>query len=232
MSPSCYLKSAVGKHRVSCLLLVLVSLFGAPVGRGQSKAALLGVISDAFGAKVSGTFVTLHSPDRVLQTTSGQVGQFEFADLPPDTYDLEINHPGFKKKIIEAIRITDKTGERLSIILDIGTIGCDIGGSATYEKDLTQSGRTLIGRVLDSNQRSLREAKVQLLNLATQAQASQRSGVKGEFIFADLEPGRYTLKLSRAGYHDRGTESFWITRENQTRITVPMLRLGLIIVCE
>lgn len=232
MSSSFCTKSVVDKHRVSCLLLLMVLLVGMPSGRGQSNAALRGAITDAFGAKVSGTVVTLHSPNRVLQTRSDQTGQFEFANLPPDTYDLETNHPGFKRKIIEAIRITDKTGERLSIILDIGTIECDMGDSVSYEKDLTQSGRKVEGRVLDSKRRRLRRAMVQLLNLGTQAQTSERSGVKGEFVFADLEPGRYRLKLSRAGYHDRGTESFWITRENQTRITVAMLRLGLITVCE
>jgi hypothetical protein len=62
--------------------------------------------------------------------------------------------------------------------------------------------------------------------------APQRSAAKGEFEFANVEPGQYILRVSHPGYHDQLTQTFWVVRESGTMAEVQMLKQGLIRVCE
>jgi hypothetical protein len=215
------------------LVLMIVFLIAPPAGRAQSGVALTGEIRDRFGAVVSDSTVSLYSPDRVLQTTSDSQGRIEFENVTLGTYELEASHPGFKSGTIAAVQITGQDLKPISIILDIDELGCASVDTVGYERTHTGGGGTLKGRVLMDSKLPVPEAKIQILNVSgTKFLASQRSNQRGEFLFAELEPGRYILSVSHAGYHDERRQRLWITRENQTTVSVVMLRPGLIRVCE
>ena len=78
----------------------------------------------------------------------------------------------------------------------------------------------------------LNDVQVELVNASGRVVAARKSDEKGYFRFKDLASGQYTLRVSKAGYHDEATGSFWVTRENRTRVSVDMLQEGKMRVCQ
>lgn len=202
--------------------------------RAQSETTLSGVITYTYGDQQTGPIpdatVRLYSADRVLQTKTDKHGQFGFANVAPATYQLEAAHPGFKTRKLEAIQVTNQNAKPLSITLAVANMDC-VGETSIFYADGV-AGKTLIGVALDSKQ-PLADVQVDLVSaFGTHELASRRSNSKGEFEFANLEPGQYLLRVSHPGYHDELTESFWIVRESGTRVVIGMLKQGMIRVCQ
>jgi hypothetical protein len=202
----------------------------ATADQAQSVATLSGVVTDTFGARLSGATISLYSADRVLQTKSDVKGQFRFPHVPPGTYQLEATRRGFKTKKTAAIRVLD-SNEPLAISLDVAAAGYCAGEDSVAYADTT-AGRELTGVVLDSKQ-PVAGAEVDLVSASgTRVLATKRSNGKGEFLFANLEPGLYSLRVSHPGYRDGRTEEFWIAREDTTRVEIEITKDGLLRVCQ
>jgi hypothetical protein len=210
------------------------NLRGSTAAFAQSVANLSGVITDMTGGEPRGGIgdatVSLYSTDRILQTKSDQKGQFEFADVPQGTYILEATRQGFQTTNLGTVQIAGKSTGPFSIAMRIANPGCESLYSISYAGSV--AGRTLKGVVLDSQQRVV-DAEVSLANVVgARVVASQRSSAKGDFEFANVEPGRYVLRVSHPGYHDGLTEPFWIVRESGTAVVVQVVKLGQMRVCQ
>lgn len=114
----------------SILLLHLAAL--APVtltsraslAQDQTTAsALNGIVADASGAVISGATVTLTGTEngvvRTFTTTSG--GSFAFRLLPPSTYTLKIETPGFKSYQQEGLILTAGQTATQQVSLTVGS---------------------------------------------------------------------------------------------------------------
>ncbi len=225
----------VRDHLLLFSLVIGVSMFGALSAKGQSGASLSGKVSDPSGAGMSGALVILYSPDRVLPTKCDLNGRFEFAHVPPGKYTLETSSKGFKPKAIEVVVLKEKTIEPLLITLNVGSMGCDSDmlNAVAYEQAVAGS-PALFGIVhdLDEHHAPLSMVKLIISKVGeTRVLAEQNTNDKGEFQFTDLKPGKYALRASREGYTDVPPVSFWVTRENRTRLTIGMLEKGKMIVC-
>jgi carboxypeptidase family protein len=209
------------------------AVLGITTARAQSEATLSGVITYTLGDQQTGpipdAIVRLYSADRVLQTKTDKNGLFRFANVAPATYQIEAAHPEFKTRKFESIQVTNNP-EPLAITLTVANMDCVSETSISYVDGI--AGRSLVGIALDSKQ-PLANVIVDLVSPSGGAAlASRRSNSKGEFEFANLQPGQYLLKAHRPGYHDELTETFWVVRESGTRVVVGMLRQGLMRVCQ
>jgi hypothetical protein len=212
-------------------------LWSATAVLAQSGASLSGVIviTERMGLPpnmaIADATVSLYSTDRILQTKSNHKGQFGFANVPSGTYILEATHPGFKTKNLGTIQVNNKSVGPFSITMSIANPGCGHLYSISYAAGV--AGRTLRGLLRDTEQ-PLADAEVSLANaVGTRVVVtSQRSTGKGEFEFANVEPGQYILRVSHPGYHDELTEPFWIVRESGTEIGIQVIKLGQMIVCQ
>ncbi|MDP9050781.1 MAG: TonB-dependent receptor [Acidobacteriota bacterium] len=109
-------------NRISAFSFVLFLLFGANVAlRAQDNASITGVVTDATGAVVPGTAVTLTNPSRGLtfSATTNNSGSYRFPNVPPaDAYVETFSHSGFSsvtiQNIILAVGITQTQDARLS----------------------------------------------------------------------------------------------------------------------
>ena len=92
-----------------CLALPRVGL--AQVGGGQ----LMGLVTDAAGAAVSGATVTATSTatNAARHTVSSSAGIYAIAGLSPGLYRLDIELNGFRKEQREGIRL--ETGETIRL---------------------------------------------------------------------------------------------------------------------
>ena len=59
---------------------------------------------------------------------------------------------------------------------------------------------TLHGTVTDPSGAAIAEANVTLTNDGTRAVVTQKSGAGGEFVFAFVPPGTYSLRIEAAGF--------------------------------
>src|SRR6202041_3487787 len=89
-------------HRTWRLLLLLLAAFGlvagVPIVAQSGRGTLTGTIKDTNGAVIQGATITLTETQTgsPYDSKSGPEGLFTFPELPPGTYTLEVNAPGFE----------------------------------------------------------------------------------------------------------------------------------------
>ncbi len=84
---------------------------------------------------------------------------------------------------------------------------------------------TLHGTVTDPSEAAIADASVTLTNEGTRAVAVQKSGSGGEFVFAFVPPGAYTLRIEAAGFKALTVAGINLSAAQQARMT-HTLQLG------
>jgi hypothetical protein len=214
--------------------------------RGQSGPGLEGTVLDQSGGIIPGADVVLLSDDRVLTTKTNERGIFQFVNLPASVPYIEVSSPGFASA---SIPITHQTSQPLPITLWVGQYSgpaitqCAPNmlpvplPSVSYEQ---RSGNVQLAGIVTEVSRvpapftslTLLQADLNVPPVSGRNPASTRgmksfsneriiaeivSNGKGEFQFTDLEPGWYTLRAARDDSSAR--VSFWVARENLTRLS-------------
>jgi hypothetical protein len=103
------------------VLVLLLTVFTA-ASHAQDNAALTGVVTDASGAVVPGTVVTLTNPSigiSVVQKTDS-TGTYRFANVPPNTgYVISFAHDGFTaytvNKLALSVGVTKTQNAKLQV---------------------------------------------------------------------------------------------------------------------
>jgi hypothetical protein len=102
---------------------------------GQSATtSLRGTVSDPHGAVVAGAGVTLLNPQTGFSrtgTTDNQ-GNYQFRELPPATYELTVNAPGFAaiKQTGLQLLVDTPTTSNVTMQVSGGTVTVEVSGSA------------------------------------------------------------------------------------------------------
>jgi hypothetical protein len=100
-------------------LLALFSLLGV---YAQSTTSLRGVITDPQGAVIAGAAITLMSPSNSLtrSAVSSETGEYQFLLLPPGTYQVKAEKPGFSTLSRSGLTLQVNTPATLDLKLEIG----------------------------------------------------------------------------------------------------------------
>jgi len=198
--------------------VVLFSLFLAAQGPATPSEALTrldGVVLDQAGSVVSGASVKLFSLEKVRETKTDNMGRFEFADLTPGSYDLQLERPGFKTRL-ESIQITDKAIQQLSFTLQVDNPTCKFKPTISFEE---RSGEAnLRGSVNDFSDGPLKNVRVTLTSSESGQIHVTTSNDKGAFQFVGLEPGKYALRFAHGGYSEGSLAGVRVARENLTNL--------------
>src|SRR5262244_2554989 len=82
-------------------------LWLAATASAQFKASIQGTVTDPAGAVVSGVIVTVTDREtgKSQHAKTGDEGFYRVTGLPPGTYSVTAEAPGFKKKVLEAVVI-------------------------------------------------------------------------------------------------------------------------------
>src|SRR5258708_11653861 len=99
-------------------------LFASPWALADAVGRGAGVVRDGSGAVVSGAKVTLTrtSTNAVLTRTTDSSGAFQFLELPPDTYTLSVEAPGFKRTTLSQVVIQGDQASTLDVVLQLGQV--------------------------------------------------------------------------------------------------------------
>jgi iron complex outermembrane receptor protein len=110
--------------RVRFLLIpILFSILFFSNIQAQQTSGMKGTVSDESKAKVAGAQVTLRSEAGLnLSTTTDKAGDFEFKNLMPGNYLLEVKSLGFSVYGHDEIRLDRGENKQLDITLEIAAI--------------------------------------------------------------------------------------------------------------
>jgi carboxypeptidase family protein len=225
-------------------ILLVLSIAAGPA-LGQSGTKLTGVVLDPNGGVVADASATLHSKYGTSQRTTDWMGQFQFIDLLPGTYRLDVEHNGFATNVVQPIHI--KSGEPsphfLTIRMEVAVMGkCGDLSTVSYEEREPEAAQ-LVGVMQPTPPKAepnvswpetpFSKATVEIFKVGgDQVVASTHPDDHGKFRFSSLAVGDYTLKVTYVGYNDEHSVKFQITKEDVTEVMISMLPKGEVTVCE
>jgi Carboxypeptidase regulatory-like domain/TonB dependent receptor len=124
-----------GKARSSKLIIFVVILAALTLTAGQAygqsqaiTATLSGTVLDPTGHTVSGAKITLVSPERGISRTyvTTDTGLYSFTLLPPATYRLQVEAPGFKHYRQDGIELIPGQTAEQNVGLLVGAVSENI----------------------------------------------------------------------------------------------------------
>jgi Carboxypeptidase regulatory-like domain/TonB dependent receptor len=96
----------------------------AATAHAQFKASLQGTVTDSAGAIVSSATVTLTNKEtnKAETTTASDDGFYRFSGLAPGSYTLMVEKEGFKKQVIDDVKVEGEAPKALNVELAAGVI--------------------------------------------------------------------------------------------------------------
>ncbi len=126
------------------------------------NSSLTGVITDAHGATIPGAVVTVKNKDTsaVRSTIANSFGAYELVQVPPGTYSLTIEKPGFRTHATEVVLQTN-TPSTLSMKLEVGSVSEVV--SVTAETSVVNAENASVGNPFTEKQ--VKEIPLQTRNI-------------------------------------------------------------------
>jgi hypothetical protein len=135
-------------NRVVLASACIVLLCQAGIAQ-DTRSTLVGHVKDPQGAVIPRAAVTIvnRETNLTVRLDTDNSGYFEALLLPPDTYVVTIEAPGFKKLIRSGIELEASDRRDLEVALEVGATTESV--TVTGEAPLIDVGRTDEGRVVD-----------------------------------------------------------------------------------
>ena len=107
-------------------LLAAMAVIGicALTGIAQFRAGLQGTVTDAAGGTVAGATVTLTSKEtnQTQTTTTSDAGFYRFTGLAPGLYSITVEQQGFKKRLVDDVKVDAEAVKGQDVSLEAGGI--------------------------------------------------------------------------------------------------------------
>jgi hypothetical protein len=105
------------------LLTIAIGVFPIGIATAQSgTASIRGLVLDPQSHVVPGARITIaDGSNRLVRSqAAGELGEFSFVGLPPATYRLDAEAPGFKKLTIEHVIAAVDSRVEVPVRLEVG----------------------------------------------------------------------------------------------------------------
>src|SRR5512140_760545 len=113
--------------------LVAIALFSAFAVLAQTnRGAITGTVTDQSQSVVPGANITITNmgTNEVRQVTSGDSGTFSVPDLDTVTYKVEVEMKGFKKSVVEDVKVDTASTASVNVTLQTGAVDTQVTVSA------------------------------------------------------------------------------------------------------
>jgi len=109
--------------RYKLLLTALLSLF-AVSAYAQFKASIQGTVMDSNGGAIANAKVTATNvaTGATRETVTSAEGFYRISDLPPGSYTVRVEAPGFKKSNSNNVEVQAETPRGLDVTLEVGAV--------------------------------------------------------------------------------------------------------------
>lgn len=143
------------------------------------------VTSSSGGGALSGVLVSVTSgPNEGETTATDSLGNYSLSDLSPGTYSLQFSRNGFTTRTVSAIHVAARQTITQNVVLTPGGTG---GGS-------------LSGTVADSSTGEVLSGVSVRLSLNGGVVDTATTDSSGQYSFAALTAGTYSVRFSKSGY--------------------------------
>ena len=187
----------------SCRLVLIGCLaFCATLSAQTFYGSIVGTVTDPTGSSVPGATVALinTATSQSRTTQSSQDGNYEFVNLIPGNYNIQVEKPGFKRVNKNNIEIQVQAAVRVDAALEVGNVGQTV--EVTAQTPLLQTETSTLGTVVD--ERKVQEMPLNgrnVINLVTLvpgvvAQGNAMTNPTGQNIFSF---GNYQIDGGIAG---------------------------------
>ena len=192
--------------------LSLASLFA------QGSASLRGNITDPSGAAIPNAVVTLGNAKTNFsrKATSQAAGEYSFAQVPPGSYSVRVEAPGFTAKQIDNVLLQIDLSSSLAIALEIGQASTTISVEATASAVNTQD--ATVGNPFTETQ--IRQLPLSTRNVVELLSVQPGVTATGEVLGARRDQNNVTLDgvdvndNQNAGISETGTAATGGTQGN------------------
>jgi len=210
---------------------------------------LSGTVVDPSGALIANAHVDLYGEKHESHTTTDSAGRFSFSALLPGMYDVEVTFKGFRKKIIENVRIDSSEPAPMTITMQVASTADSCGDSlsrVTYVDATGESGIKGVvtldshpGEIENGGQKRVADSAGLLSGITISVLKSGSRGKpltvrpneNSEFDFAGLEPGLYLLRASLKGYADFAVSNVRVRPGKTLQVRFSMWPSGYIEIC-
>src|SRR6266478_6432871 len=142
------------RSRVSSIWWALLSAFVlmfAPIVSASPTGGIAGFVRDQSGAIISGAKLTLINvaTNAKEEARSDSNGSFQFLQLAPAVYSLQVEASGFKKEAVHSILVQVDQITHVDVPLEIGSVSqiVEVNSAAT---PLLETDRSTLSNVVDS----------------------------------------------------------------------------------
>ena len=141
------------RNRFVCKAVLAIVTCFVSVAYAQFRTSIQGTITDPQGALISGATLTLTDTDtnHVVTAISNSSGVYNFNALPTDHFTLTAEAPGFKRKVIQDVRLIPEQPNSINVQMEIGVATTSVTVSGEAVTPLETETATTSG-VVDSNQ--------------------------------------------------------------------------------
>src|SRR6266853_355704 len=138
--------------RVSQLVLFFIALTASLFAQ-TNRGGISGTVMDQSGAVVPNASVVIINAgtNETRRLTTSDKGTFILENLDPVTYRIEVSAPGFKKAVLEDVKVDTSTVVTANLILQTGDVSTEVTVSANAAAVNTESGtlgQTISSRML------------------------------------------------------------------------------------
>ncbi len=151
-------------------ILGLFLLCAVAVSAQTNKGGIKGTVSDANGAAVPGATVTITNlgTNQSVKVTTSETGAFSATSLEPVAYRIVVELTGFKKALVERVKVDTASIATANVTLETGTVAETVTVTADAPLINTESGVTT-QTVTERQIRDIPLANRSVLDLATTA---------------------------------------------------------------
>src|SRR5215471_3726845 len=123
--------------------LVAIALWSAfSVFAQTNRGSINGTVTDQTGGVIAGASVTVtnRGTNEVRKVTTSDIGAFSVPNLEPVTYRLEAESKGFKKQVVQDIKVDTASNTTVNVTLQAGSVDTAVTVTAESTSIDTQSG--------------------------------------------------------------------------------------------
>lgn len=153
-----------------------------------NKGGISGTVFDPNGAAVAGATVTVTNlgTNQSIQVTTSESGAYAVSNLDPVTYSVTVEAAGFKKAIVERVKVDTAVTATVNVTLELGGLGEQVTVVSDVPLLNVESGttsQTVIEREIQDiplNNRSVLDLAVTLPNVSGDAGSEDPTVTSGQ----------------------------------------------------